>query len=262
MKLQTYQVDAFTENLFEGNPAAVCPLDNWLEDDLMQQIAAENNLSETAFFVKTGDHFHIRWFTPTIEVDLCGHATLAAAYVLFNELKINAEKIIFESLSGNLEVEKDRELLSLNFPSCKPKRIDIADEHLRCLNVEPQEIFLHNKMLFVLKNEDEVREAIPNFELIKKLKSDGLIITSEGNEVDFVSRYFAPHAGIPEDPVTGSAHTILTPFWSERLKKKKLTARQISFRGGSLVCEDLDDRVKISGKAVLYSTGEIHLPKR
>lgn len=259
MKVKLYQVDAFTDKLFSGNPAAVCPLDEWLYDKTLQNIAAENNLSETAFFVKEDDKYHLRWMTPTVEVDLCGHATLASAYVLFEVMKKEKAKIVFESLSGELVVTKNNGLITLNFPARKPKQIEITSQHLNCINIEPKEVYFHTKTMFVLQNEDEVKKAVPNFEKIAKLDSDGLIITAAGNEVDFVSRYFAPHAGIPEDPVTGSAHTVLTPFWSERLKKKKLSARQVSSRGGSLFCEDLGDRVNISGKAVLYSVGEIIL---
>lgn len=259
MKIKLYQTDSFTTNLFSGNPAAVCPLASWIDDDLMKNIAAENNLSETAFYVKEGDYYHLRWFTPTVEVDLCGHATLAAAYVLFDVLKEEKDKIIFDSLSGKLEVTKDCNLITLNFPARRPKKVDIVDQYKKCLDIEPVEAHFHTKLLFVLNSEEEVTNAIPNFEEIAKLNSDGLIITSIGNKTDFVSRYFAPNAGINEDPVTGSAHTVLTPFWSERLSKKKLTARQVSKRGGDLFCEDLNDRIAISGNAVLYSTGEISL---
>lgn len=259
MKLKFYQLDSFTNKLFGGNPAAVCPLEQWLDDRTLQNIAAENNLSETAFFVKEGEKYHLRWMTPTVEVDLCGHATLAAGYVLFEILKEEKNEIVFESLSGELTVTKNKDLISLNFPAQKPKQVEITGQFLKCLDVEPNEAFINNKLMFVLKDEDEVKNAIPNFEKIAKLNSDGLIITAKGNEVDFVSRYFAPHAGIPEDPVTGSAHTVLTPFWSERLNKKKLSARQVSARGGTLVCEDLDDRVSISGNVTLYSVGEIYL---
>ena len=259
MILKLYQVDAFTSELFKGNPAAVCPLDKWLDDKILQNIAAENNLSETAFYVREKDVYRLRWMTPTIEVDLCGHATLASAHVLFNVLKEAENEIRFDTRSGELIVTKTGELMTLNFPARRPKKIEITAQHLGCINIEPEAVLFHTKLMFVLKNESEVQNAVPNFEEIRKLNSDGLIITARGNEVDFVSRYFAPHAGIPEDPVTGSAHTVLTPYWSEQLGKKKLTARQISKRGGSLVCEDLGDRVNISGDAVLYSVGEIYL---
>jgi len=259
MKMKFYQVDAFTDKLFGGNPAAVIPLNVWPENDLMQNIAAENNLSETVFFVKENDEYHIRWFTPTVEVDLCGHATLASGYVVFNILDSGKEEIVFNSLSGKLTVTKEGDFISLNFPSRRPVKTEINEQLKNAVSFDPKEAFFHTKYLCLLNNENEVRNAVPDFEIIKNLNSDGLIITAPGSDVDFVSRYFAPHAGIPEDPVTGSAHTVLTPFWSERLNKKNLTARQVSGRGGYLKCEDLDDRVKISGKAVLYCKGEINI---
>jgi len=259
MKIKIYQVDSFTNELFHGNPAAVCPLEEWLDDKTLQNIAAENNLSETAFFVKEGDKYHLRWMTPTVEVDLCGHATLAAGYVLFEILEKENNKIVFESLSGELVVTRNNDLISLNFPASKLKKVEITGQYLKCLDVEPQEAHLNSKLMFVLENEDQVKNAIPNFEEIAKLNSDGLIITAKGNDVDFVSRYFAPHAGIPEDPVTGSAHTVLTPFWAERLNKQKLSAQQVSSRGGQLICENLGDRVNIAGNVTLYSVGEIFL---
>ncbi|RJP61142.1 MAG: PhzF family phenazine biosynthesis protein [Melioribacteraceae bacterium] len=259
MRLDLYQVDAFTNILFKGNPAAVCPLNNWLDDKILKNIAAENNLSETAFFVKKDNQYHIRWFTPTIEVDLCGHATLASAYVIFNFIEKEINQIVFESLSGNLTVFREDEFITLNFPARPPKKIFTSDLHLKCLDVEPKEVLLSSKTLFLLNSENEVLNAVPNFDEIKKLDSDGLIITAKGENCDFVSRYFAPHAGIPEDPVTGSAHTALTPYWSKKLNKRKLQAKQLSKRGGELFCEDLGDRINISGKAVLYSIGEIDL---
>lgn len=259
MKINLYQVDAFADKLFSGNPAAVCPLEEWLPDEVLQNIAAENNLSETAFFVKQNNYYHLRWFTPTIEVDLCGHATLASGYVLFNILNVDSDEIVFESLSGKLEVSRERDLISLNFPARRPQKIELTNEHLRCINFKPIEAHYHTKLLLLLNSEEEVNNAVADFEVIKLLKSDGLIITATGNEVDFVSRYFAPHAGIPEDPVTGSAHTVLTPFWSKRIGKKRLFARQLSKRGGDLTCEDLGDRIKISGTAILYLKGEIEI---
>lgn len=259
MKLKLYQVDAFTKKLFGGNPAAVCPLDEWPDDQILQNIAAENNLSETAFFVRKNNIFQLRWFTPKTEVDLCGHATLAAAHVLFNLMNEESNTIVFESLSGKLAVSKEGDYLTLDFPSARPLKVETTDKYLSCINIRPMEILLNKKLMFVLKDEDEVKNAVPNFDAISELESDGLIITAEGKQVDFVSRYFAPHAGIPEDPVTGSAHTILTPYWSAKLNKHKLEARQVSKRGGYLICENLGERVKISGKAVLYSYGEILL---
>lgn len=260
MELKLYQVDAFTNKLFGGNPAAVCPLDDWLDDNTLQSIGSENNLSETAFFVKENEGvYHLRWFTPTVEVDLCGHATLASAFVIFNILKEPVDQIIFNTLSGKLTVSKENNLISLNFPARKPVKVEKNDELLKAVSTEPKEIYFNRKFLFLLNNEIEVINIIPNLDLIKSLDSDGLIVTAPGNQVDFVSRYFAPHVGIPEDPVTGAAHTVLTPFWSERLNKKKMSAKQVSKRGGDLICEDLNNRVKLSGNAVLYSEGKIYL---
>lgn len=259
MKMKLYQVDAFTDRLFSGNPAAVCPLEEWPEDSFMQAIAAENNLSETAFFVKTEKGFHLRWFTPTTEVDLCGHATLAAAFVIFKFIDQSSDTILFDSLSGELKVAKEEGMLSLNFPARRPAKIESRKAHEGLVDYEPREIYFHTKTVFVLNDENEVIRAVPNLDKIAKLDSDGLIITAQGKDVDFVSRYFAPHAGIPEDPVTGAAHTVLTPLWSKKLNKKRLTAHQVSKRGGKLICEDLGNRVKLNGKAVLYSEGEIHL---
>ena len=259
MKLDMYQVDAFTDKVFGGNPAAVCPLHEWLDDKTLQNIAAENNLSETAFFVKKGKEYHIRWMTPTVEVDLCGHATLASSYVIFNELKQETDKITFESKSGDLIIKKENGLISMNFPVRSPQKTEIDENHLNSVSIKPKEVYFDNTFLFVYNNEEEVREVKPDIEIIKSLNSHGLIITAPGNTIDFVSRFFAPHAGIPEDPVTGYAHTVLTPFWAERLGKQKLHARQLSKRTGDVFCEFLGDRVNLAGKAVLYSKGEIYL---
>ena len=259
MKLDMYQVDAFTDKVFGGNPAAVCPLDEWLDDKTLQNIAAENNLSETAFFVKKGKKYQIRWMTPTVEVDLCGHATLASSYVIFNELKQETDKITFESKSGDLIITKENGLISMNFPVRSPQKTEIDENHLNSVSIKPKEVYFDNTFLFIYNNEKEIREVKPDIEIIKRLKSDGLIITAPGDTVDFVSRFFAPHAGIPEDPVTGYAHTILTPFWAERLGKQKLHARQLSKRAGDVFCDFLGDRVNLAGKAVLYSKGEIYL---
>lgn len=261
MKIEIYQVDAFTNDVFKGNPAAVCPLEKWLDDTILQAIASENNLSETAFFVKTEEGFHIRWFTPTSEVDLCGHATLASAFVIFNYVESNTNVIEFESLSGKLIVTKEKELISLNFPARRPKLINKTKQHENLIDFEPSEIFFHTKTVFVLKNHEAVLRAKPNFSQIAKLNSDGLVITAKSTDpdIDFVSRYFAPHVGIPEDPVTGAAHTVLTPLWSEKIGKKRLVAKQISKRGGKIYCEDLGERVKLSGNAVLFLKGEIYL---
>lgn len=260
MTLPIYQVDAFTDKLFGGNPAAVIPLDKWLDDSVMQKIAAENNLAETAFFVKQDDHYHIRWMTPTVEVPLCGHATLASAYVVFNFFEKGSNKIKFYSKSGDLFVEKDGEMLSLNFPSNKPHETNIPDGIKECFGVEPNEILANGFFLFmVFESEEFIRTYVPKIDLIKKLHEHAVIITAKGNGADFVSRMFAPNSGIDEDPVTGSAHTVLTPYWGEKLGKKKMNALQVSGRGGELFCEDLGNRVKISGKGVLYLTGNLLL---
>jgi PhzF family phenazine biosynthesis protein len=257
MKLKIYQVDAFTNKVFGGNPAAVCPLDNWLEEEVMQNIALENNLSETAFFIKENDKYHIRWFTPTNEVDLCGHATLASSFVLFNILGNNSKKIVFHSRSGELIVEKERELISLNFPARNPKNIKTDKILLEALTEKPTEVLFDKSTVCVFDSEDQIRNMKPRIRDFLKLNTHGVIITAPGNEADFVSRFFAPDVGIDEDPVTGYAHTILIPYWAKRLNKQKLHALQVSKRVGELFCENLGKRVKISGNAVLYLEGEI-----
>ncbi len=260
MILPIYQIDAFTNKLFSGNPAAVVPLEKWLDDSIMQNIAAENNLAETAFFVKEGDHYHIRWMTPTVEVPLCGHATLAAGFVIFNYLEKESNKIKFTSLSGDLFVEREGELLSLDFPANKPHSTERPKEILECFGQEPVEILCNGFYLFIVFDSEEfIRSYTPKFELIKKIHSSAVIITAKGNDVDFVSRMFAPNCGIDEDPVTGSSHTVLVPYWSEKLGKNKLHALQVSKRGGELFCEDLGTRIKIAGKAAIYLTGSVYL---
>lgn len=261
MKQKIYQVDAFADRIFSGNPAAVCPLEQWLSDDILQKIAMENNLAETAFYVKQGDQYQIRWFTPTVEVDLCGHATLAAAFVLFNHENENGNRIQFYSpRSGALTVTKKGELLTLNFPSDPLTPLPLTDNITGCFDIKPTLAFKgKTDYLLVFDNEEEIRKVRPAFDAIAKLKARGVIITAKGNKVDFVSRFFAPQSGIQEDPVTGSAHTTLTPYWAERLKKAELTAIQLSARKGHLQCHYLDDRVEISGQAKLYLTGEIYL---
>ncbi len=260
MTLPIYQVDAFTGKLFGGNPAAVVPLDNWLDDETMQKIAAENNLAETAFFVKEGNNYHIRWMTPLKEVNLCGHATLASAYVIFNFIEKEIQKINFNSRSGILSVERNGELLTLDFPANKPLPTKRPEGISDCFDREPVEILEGGEFLFlVFDSEDYIRNFQPKFELVKKIHPIHMIITAPGKNVDFVSRMFAPNLGIDEDPVTGSAHTVLTPYWSEKLGKQKLQAHQLSKRGGELICENRGNRVKISGKAVSYLTGNIFL---
>ncbi|MCB0743261.1 MAG: PhzF family phenazine biosynthesis protein [Ignavibacteriae bacterium] len=259
MKLKLYQVDAFTKNIFNGNPAAVVPLENWLDDSVMQNIAAENNLAETAFFVLEDSGYRIRWFTPTSEVDLCGHATLASSFVLFNILNFTENKIEFNSRSGKLIVTKENELISLNFPARNPKPIEFDEILIAALGVKPSEILFDKSTICVFENEEIVRKLKPQIKDFLKLNTHGVIITSQGNDVDFVSRFFAPDVGIDEDPVTGYAHTLLIPYWAKRLNKTKLNALQVSKRGGELFCEYLDERVKISGNAALYLEGEISI---
>jgi PhzF family phenazine biosynthesis protein len=261
MKQKIYQVDAFANKVFSGNPAAVCPLDKWLSDDILQNIAMENNLAETAFYVKQEELYHIRWFTPTVEVDLCGHATLASAFVLFN-YENHKENIIhfFSPRSGLLTVTKNGEFLTLNFPTDIVEPIELTEEITGCFNSNPKLAFRgKTDYLCIFENDDEIRELIPSFNRISKLKARGLIVTAKGKEVDFVSRFFAPQSGINEDPVTGSAYTTLTPYWAKQLGKTELTAIQLSERKGYIKCSYLYDRVEISGQAKLYLTGEIFI---
>ena len=237
-KIKMYQVDAFTDQLFKGNPAAVIVTDAWLKEDLMQNIAAENNLSETAFIVPKGQDYEIRWFSPPVEVDLCGHATLASAYVLFELLNYQGNEIIFHSRkSGPLKVSREADHLVLDFPSDELKEQPVLAEITTGTGLSPQEVYKGRfDYLAVFNSEEEVLNVDPDFASIAKLKSRGLIITAPGKEVDFVSRFFAPQTGINEDPVTGSAHTSLIPYWSKKLNKKELRARQLSKRSGNLSC--------------------------
>jgi PhzF family phenazine biosynthesis protein len=260
MKLPIYQVDAFTSELFRGNPAAVVPLEKWLDDKTLQNIAAENNLAETAFFVKEDDNYNIRWMTPTTEVPLCGHATLASGFVFFNFIEKELESVKFMSASGELIVERNGDLFTLDFPSNKPKQIEISDTIIKCFDKRPLEALINGfYVLIIFDSEEYVRNFIPNFELLKLVHDHGVIISSKGKEVDFVSRMFAPNDGINEDPVTGSSHTVLVPYWSEKLGKKNFRAHQVSKRGGELFCQDAGERIKISGKAALYMKGTIFL---
>ena len=256
-----YQVDAFTNKVFGGNPAAVCPLQEWLSDELMQQLAAENNLSETAFFVETGaDEYYIRWFTPEFEIDLCGHATLATAYVLFNEINKTADVLHFNCKSGLLEVRKRAGLIELNFPTRMPQPVEEVPESLLLgLNVEPVEVLRSRDYFVVCKNEAEVKNIVPDFSFLNKVDAIGVIVTAQGSDVDFVSRFFVPNSVIGEDPVTGSAHCNLIPYWSKKLGKQTLTAKQLSAREGTLYCELQEDRVTMAGEGVLYLKGEYYL---
>ena len=254
-----YQIDAFTDRVFKGNPASVVPLDSWLDDSTMQNIALENNLSETAFFVKESDRYSIRWFTPTSEVNLCGHATLATAFVIFNYIEKESKELTFDSKSGYLKVYRDENHLTLDFPNQKPTKTENLEIFKNAFKVEPIEVLKHEDYIVVFENEQTIKEISPELNELKKLDLRGVIITAKGDSVDFVSRFFAPNYGIYEDPVTGSAHSQLTPYWAERLNKTKLIAKQLSKREGDLICELSDDRVKISGKAIEFMQGEINI---
>lgn len=259
MKLVLYQIDAFAKEPFTGNPAAVCPLESWLPDTVMQSIAAENNLSETAFFVPTENGFHIRWFTPVAEVDLCGHATLASAYVIFNYLGFTEDRINFESKSGLLRVEKEDDLLVLDFPSQPPVQCAVPEEIVRAFKTNPVDCLKAEDYIVVFEHEDDVALAEPDFSELLKLDLRGVAITAKSNSCDFVARFFGPKLGIDEDPVTGSAYTQLVPYWSQTLGVNKLYAKQLSIRGGELFCEVVGDRVNIAGRAVKYLVGEIDI---
>ncbi|MFT3848797.1 MAG: PhzF family phenazine biosynthesis protein [Propionivibrio sp.] len=246
-----YQVDAFTTRAFSGNPAAVCPLDHWLDDRLLQAIAEENNLSETAFFVPTANGFDLRWFTPVKEMDLCGHATLASAHILFEALGHSGPLITFSTKSGDLFVRKNGTLLEMDFPSNPPVACGSVPELLRAsLGRTPTDVLVADVYVAVFDSETTVRSIRPDHSLLRHLDLRAVVITAPGRDVDFVSRYFAPKTGIPEDPVTGAAHCKLAPYWAKRLGKDRLTARQVSQRGGDLICEMKGDRVLISGAAV------------
>ncbi len=260
MRLPYYQVDAFTAEPFRGNPAGVCILDRWLADETLQLIAAENNLSETAFFVRHEDAFHLRWFTPAVEVDLCGHATLASAFVLFSELGYEEQTIRFESRSGPLAAARRGDLIELDFPARRALPCVPPELLARALGKAPAEVFKSRDYLAVFKAQSEVAELKPNMELLAELDCLGTIVTGPGEGADFVSRFFAPRAGIPEDPVTGSAHCSLIPFWADRLGKSEMFARQISPRGGAVYGRLLGERVGIGGHAVVYSRAELVIP--
>lgn len=275
MKLTLFQIDAFTNKLFGGNPAAVVPLKKWIDDRLMQQLAMENNLAETVFFVpakdnssakggnrKGGADYDIRWFTPALEINLCGHATLASAYVIFEIIKTKKKKVVFASKSGLLTVRKKKDRLEMDFPSWKPEKVsEYPSDIIACLgNPDVVGVYKQRDYIIELQNEDAVKNCTPDFTLMKKT-GEKIIITAPGREVDFVSRFFAPVAGIDEDPVTGSAHSQLIPFWSEKLGKKKMQAKQLSQRGGDIYCEQTSDkRVMMAGNCVFYMKGEARLP--
>jgi len=261
MKLKIYQVDAFTNTIFSGNPACVVPLEKWLPAELLLNIAKENAVAETAFFIKEKDTYHLRWFTPEVEMDLCGHATLAAAHVIASILVKSASEIIFETLSGKLNVQVNAEGYTLNFPSRKPIPSELPKEIKMALSIQPQKVYKDRDFMLVFKNEEEIKNLKIDrtyFDRIN-LGTGGVIATAKGSVSDFVSRFFTPQASILEDPVTGSAHCTLIPYWSEQLQKKTLSAVQLSERKGILNCEDLGDRVLISGNARTYLIGDIFI---
>jgi len=259
MQLELYQVDAFASQVFSGNPAAICPLQAWLPDALMQSIASENNLSETAFFVKTGHGYHIRWFTPRREVKLCGHATLASAHVIFNMLDDQSEQISFDSRSGELIVRRDGDWLEMDFPSQPPQACPTPAAISKAFSDTPLECLAAEDYVVLFDDETKILEATPDFIALQQLDLRGVIITAASREFDFVCRFFAPKYGLNEDPVTGSAFTQLIPYWTEKLGKPTLHAKQVSQRGGEVRCAQAGERVKIAGKAVSYLKGTINL---
>jgi PhzF family phenazine biosynthesis protein len=259
VRLLLYQIDAFTGRLFAGNPAAVCPLDEWLDASIMQAIAAENNLSETAFFVRRADGYDLRWFTPEIEVDLCGHATLASAFVVFGFLDPAAQTVRFETRSGELTVRREGGLLVMDLPTRPPEPCAPDPALAAALGKAPLELWQTRDYLAVYESEEDVRSLAPDMKALAAVGHFAVCVTAPGRQADFVSRFFAPASGVPEDPVTGSAHCALTPYWSRRLGKKDLHAIQVSARGGELFCHDDGDRVRIAGQAVKYLEGFIEL---
>ena len=261
MDIPVYQVDAFADKPFAGNPAAVCPLDAWLPDATLQSIALENNLSETAFTVARGPgDYELRWFTPKAEVDLCGHATLATASVLFEQRGEAAAVIAFQTRSGELRVGRDGDLLVMDFPALPAEQVPVPEGLVDALGIEPVYFLRAVKNMAVLEREDQVRAIEPDFRYIAAMQGMGLIVTAPGDASDCASRYFAPHVGVDEDPVTGSAHCTIVPYWAERLGKTDIHARQVSARSGDLFCRMLGERVEMAGRAVLVLEGTLKLP--
>ena len=258
--MRYYIVDAFTDKLFGGNPAGVCLLNEWPDKDVMQNIAAENNLAETAFLVKRENYYDLRWFTPEVEIDLCGHATLASGFIIANFVDPEARTMGFETQSGTLTVTKRGDLYEMDFPARLPQKIEVTHLMCKAIGMPVLEAHLSRDLLLLVDSEQDVKDLTPDLSLLKQIPDCfAVIVTARGETVDFVSRFFAPNAGIPEDPVTGSSHSTLIPFWAERLGKEQLTAKQLSKRGGVLYCENCGERVKIAGKAVLYLQGEINV---
>lgn len=258
--MKYFVVDAFAENLFEGNPAGICIMEKWLSDDTMQKIAIENNLSETAFAVKERDGYRLRWFTPGGEIDLCGHATLATAYVIANYYDNHVKSIKFQTMSGELMVIKKDNLYEMDFPSRLPEEFTLTEQMVEALGVKPIETYLGRDLMFVLEKEEDVQNASPDFPKLLKLPDGlGVLITAKSEKYDFVSRCFFPKLNVNEDPVTGSAHCHLIPYWAKRLGRDQMVARQLSKRGGTLYCKLVGDRVTISGSAVLYAIADLQL---
>lgn len=257
--MKQYVVDAFTDKVFAGNPAAVCVMDSWLSDTLMQKIAIENNLSETAFAVREGGHYHLRWFTPGGEVELCGHATLATAYVIFLFYEPESAEVEFDTLSGVLRVKRDGELLTMDFPSYELKPLEVSDEIARAVGIKPVKAYMGADMVLVLNSEDEVRRAVPDLELIRSLDGVCLHVTATGRDFDCVTRSFAPKCNVAEDPVCGRGHCHVVPLWAQELKKNELRAYQASPRGGVLHCRYMGARTILSGNAALFSEAQIYI---
>lgn len=257
--MKQYIVDAFTDKVFSGNPAAVCISEEWLPDETMKNITRENNLAETAFAIERGDKYQLRWFTPEGEIDLCGHATLACAYVIFNYIKKDSSAVVFETLSGELTVTKQGDFYEMDFPAYTLHSVPVTKQMTDAIGAAPKEAYLGRDLLCVFENETIIKELTPNLEKVKEL--DGLLlhVTAQGNNVDCVSRTFAPKCNVPEDQVCGSGHCHIIPYWAEKQKKEKITAYQASERGGTLYCKMEGDRVKLGGKAAVYSIGEIFI---
>ncbi len=259
MKFPFFHIDAFTSNIFAGNPAGVCFLDEMLDERLLQAIAAENNLSETAFLAPAGDGYELRWFSPSMEIDLCGHATLASAHAVFEYIDPDARQVLFSTKSGDLSVVRKDNLLIMNFPSRHPEPCEAPEGIAEILGAAPRETLKARDLMVIFDNEEQIRDMTPDIRAIEELDYFAVIVTATGRKSDFVSRFFAPRAGVSEDPVTGSAHSTLIPYWSEILGKKELYALQLSERGGELFCADLDGRVAIGGHAVTFLSGTIDI---
>lgn len=257
--MKQYIVDAFTEEVFKGNPAAVCVMDEWIDESLMKKITIENNLSETAFTVKEGDHYHLRWFTPGGEIDLCGHATLATAYVITHFIKPDTTEVHFDTLSGQLNVTRQSDLLTLDFPSYNPVEIPVTQQMTEAIGVEPIKAYMDADMVLVVKSEEEIKNLTPNQALIQQLDGVTLHVTAVGKEFDCVTRSFAPKCHVAEDPVCGRGHCHVIPLWAKELNKNELTAYQASSRTGILYCRYAGERTYLSGKAVLYAISELHI---